>query len=199
MEQNINDICTKAESIVNIINSEEFKNCSMSFFLDSNIADIVTDMLLDQMDLFCEDTEEDVINILNSNEEVVVSVTRDNIYGDILFVEPVFHDGEQCLFEMDLFFIQSELVDILDMDFLVGDIAIFSFEEEEDQEEEIDKDELFVNDIMESLLYEVNSLNGNKCAYDVIKSYLLDVYEVGYADGIRDSIEKLTDNLKEQF
>lgn len=178
----------KAISIVDIINSEEFEDKSVSFYLDSEIADIVTDILLDQIDL-CEDyTEGDIIDIIDNNEIVSVIVIRD-IRSDYMYTESVFtKNGVQILDENDVFFIQDEWLDVVDLDKLHGEIAVLYCEHDEESEE---NDLEFIDDVMEDLLYEIGNPKDGECSHDILKRYLVDMYETGRLDMLNEIIEDI--------
>lgn len=190
--------CEKAESILGIIEDEDFKKLSLAFYLDSEIADTLTDLLLDRVPLFYEDTEADVMNVLDNNDVVVIAINRYDDGKEELFVDALLHKGVQYYNEADVIFIQDELLDVVEIDKLNGEIAVL-YEDDDEIEDECNDTEEFIDDMMEELLYDIDNLNGNGCVHCLIKSYLLDMYETGYQDGIRDSIEQLENNLKEQF
>lgn len=187
------DLRDRAYTVMNVIKDEKFIDKSLAFYLDSDLADELTNLLLDVVDLREEDSEEDLIKILDNNDFVSVVVTR-NKYGDYMYAEAIFNNGEQIYDTNDIFFIQDELIDIIDTNKLLDGKVIFMYDNEE-----LYKTGIFIKDSINELLDDLNNLDGSISAKDVIKNYMLEVYSIGYKDGIRVCIEDLSNKLKEQF
>lgn len=123
--------------IYEMMNCEGLKDKSTSFIVGLTLADeFVADLYDNELEnLFYEYTDEEIEEILNSNEFFLISR---NYYdeGEVeYFIEPLLHDGVQYYSEADVFFIEDDLVDVVDFDKISGD-EIFTLEIEEDEYEE---------------------------------------------------------------
>jgi len=170
----------KAESILSIIEDEDFRKLNLAFYLESDVADVLTDFLLDRIPLFYEDTEADVMNALDNNDVVVVAINRYDDRKEELFVDALLHKGIQYYNEADVIFIQDELLDVVEMDKLNGEIAVLYEEEcESDQEEDTEE---FLEDMTQELLENIFYANEETCIHCLVKDYLREAYDVGYTD-----------------
>jgi len=116
-----------------LMNSEEFKEKSTGFIVGIELADeFIADLYDNEPEnLCCEYTEEEIEDILNNNEFFLVSR---NYYGEgdvEYFCEPLLHNGIQCCSEADVFFIDDELVDVVDKTKLWGEILTLKLDQED--------------------------------------------------------------------
>lgn len=172
-------------------------NNDITLILNRDLAFDLIELLEMKGHRFCEEYSlADVKELYDSN---VLRVSRFESFGQ-----------EECYFEVTygyehLKYVDSWTIAIIEEgviepweieEYVKGGYVLFDFSEEDEECNETDE---FIDETMEDLLSELDSLNGNKCAYNIIKGYLLDMYETGYQGGIIDSIEQLEVNLKESY
>lgn len=118
-------------NIYELMKSEEFKGNDISFIVDLESADcFIADVIdNDELELFEGYIEEEIEEILNENKEFIVSrIICDGITE--YFIEPLFHGGKLFYLESDIIAIQKELIDIVDMNKLEGEIILLKDEVE---------------------------------------------------------------------
>lgn len=122
--------------IYELMNSEGLRDKSTSFVVGIELADeFIADLYDNEPEnLCCEYTDEEIEDMLNNNEFFLISR---NYYGDgevEYFCEPLLHDGVQYYSEADVFFVDDDLVDVIDKDKFSGEILTFRFVEEDEEE-----------------------------------------------------------------
>lgn|GEM_PF-3945682 len=68
---------------------------------------------------------------------------------------------------------------------LSDSISILYAEESEENDLE------FIDDVMEDLLYEIGNPRDGECSHDILKRYLVDMYETGRLDMLNEIIEDI--------
>lgn len=175
-------------------------NNDITFLVQNDLGFNMVEMLEMRGHRFCDGmTLEDVKELYESN---ALMISRSESFGQEECFFEVAYANEHLKYVEDcqLAIIEEGVIEPWEIkEYVMGGYILFTYENDEEIEEECNDTEEFVDDTMEELLYDIDNLNGNGCVHCLIKSYLLDMYETGYQDGIRDSIEQLEDNLKEQF
>lgn len=173
-------------------------NNDITFILSRDLAFDLVEELEMKGHRFCADMCLDVVKELYDSNVLIVS--RNESFGK-----------EECFFEVaysytHLKYIEEYQIAIIEegvvepweiKEYVRGGYILFNFEDE--YEEELDETDVFIEDVMNELLEDLNSLDGSISAQNLIKSYLLEAYNIGVKDGIVTSIERLEDKLKEQF
>ena len=181
------------DTILEIVNSEDLATESMTFILENDIAEEVVDELVREIPLFYEDTMRDVLNVLDENAFVSVTINRYDDGEEELYVDPLIHDdGEQFVNECDLFFIQDELLDVVEEDKLLeGDIYVIYYENEEEYEDECEDEDTdeFLDDMSIEILEELMELDEDDCPVCYLKEKLEEVYNIAYNDAVIDMDE----------
>lgn len=101
--------------------AKQYNGMSVSFYLDVDIADeFVHEIIENDEKIFEENTYEDLLDILDSND--VVIVTKDN--DGIFYVEGLYGKNQQVFNEVDIALIQDKLLDIVDLERIASDRII---------------------------------------------------------------------------
>lgn len=176
-----------------LMNSEEFKEKSTGFVVGIELVDeFIADLYDNEPEnLCCEYTEEGIEDILNNNEFFLVSR---NYYGkgDIeYFCEPLLHNGVQCCSEADVFFIDDDLVDVVDKTQLWGEILTLKLDQEDTCEHTFTYKDLMEDDMFarmtDDLISELNKAQANDDTFwpfDLFYTFLHEAYDNGYDDAI---------------
>lgn len=178
------------DTILEIVNSEDLATESMTFILENDIAEEVVDELVREIPLFYEDTMRDVLNVLDENAFVTVSINRYDDGEEELFVEPLIHDnGKQFANESDLFFIQEELLDVVEGDKLLGDTYVIYYEDEEECEDLDEDTEDFLEDMSIEILEGLMEMDEDDCEVCYVQDVLKELYDIAYNDAVIDMEE----------
>lgn len=133
--------------------AKQYSGTSVSFYLDVDIADeFVHEIIENDEKIFEENTYEDLLDILDSND--VVIVTKDN--DGIFYVEGLYGKHCQVFNEVDVAFIQEDLLDMIDLERIACDEILTLKLSDEEVEEECeccndDESELSTEDIFDKL------------------------------------------------
>ena len=175
-------------------------NNDVTFILQNDLAFDLVEQLEVRCHRFCDGmTLEDVKELYESN---VLMISKSESFGQEECFFEVAYANEHLKYVEDcqLAIIEEGVIEPWEIkEYVMGGYILFTFEDDYEEIEECDDTEEFISDTMDELLHDIDNLNGNGCVHCLIESYLLDMYESGYKDGIRDSIEQLENNLKEQF
>ena len=163
---------------------------NLSFYISSDKASLLVNDLYDNEEtIFDEITDEEIAEILSSEEPVVVSVNR---YGEgevEWFVDYLWHgDRIQYNNEADLFLVEDVVAEEVDFEKLNGEVAIISAIKEEAEELDEYFEEL-TNVALEDLSDE------GTCAACYIKELLEEVYAEAYEQALLDIRDDLNDAI----
>ncbi|MBY6838825.1 hypothetical protein [Clostridium botulinum] len=174
------------------LEAEEFEE-NINIILDSNVAYELAKILKDDLEknFFCEAEENDY------DKEIEIDFKDLLINNDILSVAVMYENGHPLYFlqeamyeeitaecDADTFYVQDNLLDVLDINRLNGDIVKFELEDEE-----VDEFEDMLEERTDDL---INKLLENKdCVHCLIKEALEDIYYKGYNDAIDKIQEKI--------
>lgn len=182
-------ILNKVDLILDIIKDESLSDKSLTFILDSKVADVLTDELLDFVPLCEDDTEADVIKVLDNNSFVTISINR-YIDREEMFIDPlIYKDGRQYYNDSDLYFVQDELLDVVEFDKLTeGKIYIIS---EDDKingviENIEDEDDAYLEDCVCDYLNGLLKLTEEDCLHCYTKDFFEEIYETAYYQAVLD-------------
>ncbi len=167
---------------------------NLSFYISSDEALLLVNDLYDNEEtIFDEITDEEIAEILSSEEPVVVSVNRYEEGEVEWFVDYLWHrDGIQYNNEADLFLVEDVVAEEVDFEKLNGEVAIISAIKEEAEEEVDELDEYFkelTNVALEDLSDE------GTCAACYIKELLEEVYVEAYEQALLDIRDDLNDAI----
>lgn len=175
-------------------------NNDVTFILQNDLAFDLVEELEMKGHRFCEEYDlKDVKELYESN---VLMVSRAESFGkeECFFEVAYANEHLKYVEDYELAIIEEGVIEPWEIkEYVTGGYILFTFNDDEEIEEECNDTEEFISDTMGELLHDIDNLNGNGCVHCLIKNYLLDMYETGYQDSIRDSIEQLENNLKEQF
>lgn len=182
MEELIKDIILNSDKKCGFIGEAE------------DIANVVLDLMYDGVNFNCDKNE--VLELLDNNDILQISKL---IYknGTLdYFIDRIFDKyGNTMPDELETFYIDSNLLDCIDIDMLEGDIVSIedecdgNCEDYEYNEEQIDESEDMLEERTDDL---INKLLENKdCVHCLIKESLEDIYYKGYNDAIDVMQEKL--------
>ena len=179
------------------LEAEEIEE-EISMILDSSIAYDLAIELKDDFgkEIFSEGTYHYDFEYLKDTYDILtLTVTFKEDKTPLYFLEETLLDDDTTIYtEADTFYIQEELIDIINIDRLNGDIYTMEVYEdlehcydEELEEDEYD-DEITVEDELEELLQDTleDIENGecdcDKCIYEKIMDMLLSAYYMGVED-----------------
>lgn len=149
-----------------IINQDEFIGKDMSFYLVSELAELLIDDIHDN-DQYIENIEH-YEETLDENEIVIVSKLYNS---DGWFVEPLSYGEGQIYNEIDIALIQEEIVDEIDYENLECErILLFDIEEYDENDE-------MIEDVLEEVMDRLS--NEDNCPCCVIRDALRDVFDFG--------------------
>ncbi|NFH01963.1 hypothetical protein FC831_17150 [Clostridium botulinum] len=178
MEELIKDIILNSDKQCGFIGEAE------------DIANVVLDLMYDGVNFNCDKNE--VLELLDNNDILQISklIYKNGTLN--YFIDRIFDKyGNTMPDELETFYIDSNLLDCIDIEMLEGDIVSIEYEDCEYNEEEIDKSEDVLEERIEDL---INKLLENKdCVHCLIKESLEDMYYKGY----NDAIDKIQENLYE--
>lgn len=163
---------------------------NLSFYISSDEALLLVNDLYDNEEtIFDEITDEEIAEILSSEEPVVVSVNRYEEGEVEWFVDYLWHgDRIQYNNEADLFLVEDVVAEEVDFEKLNGEVAIISAVKEEAEELDEYFEEL-TNVALEDLSDE------GTCAACYIKELLEEVYAEAYEQALLDIRDDLNDAI----
>ena len=163
---------------------------NLSFYISSDKASLLVNDLYDNEEtIFDEITDEEIAEILSSEEPVVVSVNRYEEGEVEWFVDYLWQEDRiQYNNEADLFLVEDVVAEEVDFEKLNGEVAIISAIKEEAEELDEYFEEL-TNVALEDLSDE------GTCAACYIKELLEEVYAEAYEQALLDIRDDLNDAI----
>ncbi|OSA92840.1 UNVERIFIED_ORG: hypothetical protein B2H93_13520 [Clostridium botulinum] len=174
------------------LEAEEFEE-DINVILDSDVAYELAKILKDDLEknFFCEDKEieKDFESLLMNNDILSVAVMYENGHP-LYFLQEAMYEEITAECDADIFYIQDDLLDILDINRLNGDVVKFKPKyEAKYNEEEMDEFEDMLEERTNELLHKI--LEDEDCVHCLIKESLENMYYEGYNDAIDKMKEKL--------
>lgn len=163
---------------------------NLSFYISSYEALLLVNDLYDNEEtIFDEITDEEIAEILSSEEPVVVSVNRYE-EGEVEWFVDYLWQGDRVQYnnEADLFLVEDVVAEEVDFEKLNGEVAIISAIKEEAEELDEYFEEL-TNVALEDLSDE------GTCAACYIKELLEEVYAEAYEQALLDIRDDLNDAI----
>lgn len=163
---------------------------NLSFYISSYEALLLVNDLYDNEEtIFNEITDEEIAEILSSEEPVVVSVNRYE-EGEVEWFVDYLWQGDRIQYnnEADLFLVEDVVAEEVDFEKLNGEVAIISAIKEEAEELDEYFEEL-TNVALEDLSDE------GTCAACYIKELLEEVYAEAYEQALLDIRDDLNDAI----
>lgn len=163
---------------------------NLSFYISSYEALLLVNDLYDNEEtIFDEITDEEIAEILSSEEPVVVSVNRYE-EGEVEWFVDYLWQGDRIQYnnEADLFLVEDVVAEEVDFEKLNGEVAIISAIKEEAEELDEYFEEL-TNVALEDLSDE------GTCAACYIKELLEEVYAEAYEQALLDIRDDLNDAI----
>lgn len=163
---------------------------NLSFYISSDKASLLVNDLYDNEEtIFDEITDEEIAEILSSEEPVVVSVNRYE-EGEVEWFVDYLWQGDRIQYnnEADLFLVEDVVAEEVDFEKLNGEVAIISAIKEEAEELDEYFEEL-TNVALEDLSDE------GTCAACYIKELLEEVYAEAYEQALLDIRDDLNDAI----
>lgn len=172
--------------LFDIANSKEFRNLDISFYVESELADILVDDILESDEAFFEEHDLEYIDDCIQYEDIVF-VSR-NVYDDGTrewFIEPLYHTDDCVQYdnESDVIFIQDEILDCIDIDKLHGKIA--SLKETED-----------LLDIYDDSLSDI-LVNKYEDEEEICECEYCQGFDDGYSEGYANALRMMRDAINE--
>lgn len=214
----MNEYKLKIDKYVGLLLQCEENEISTQLILDADLSFDIAVELQDELgkDFYTESDEEFEI-LLNENDILGIAV---NVYEDgeveyflqkVISKDGITYGDDSS----DIVFIQSNLIDCLELDcfncdvFTLGELEDDSEEPEcdcdcehctlhdededtddEDYEKEIEEDELF-EELTSEILQEILDNEGDVCIHCVIKEKIREAYEIGRHDQIEDNLRDI--------
>ncbi|WP_252241657.1 hypothetical protein [Clostridium sp. ZBS18] len=183
------------------LEAEEFEE-NINIILDSNVAYELAKILKDDLEknFFCEaeekdydkEIEKDFKDLLINNDILSVAVMYEDEHP-LYFLQEAMYEEITAECDADMFYVQDNLLDVLDINRLNGDIVKFNLDYEDESyecnEEEVDEFEDMLEERTDELINKM--LEDKDCVHCLIKESLEDVYYRGYNDAIDKIQEKL--------
>lgn len=180
------------------LEAEEFEE-NINIILDSNVAYELAKILKDDLEKkfyseaeekdYDKEIERDFKDLLINNDILSVAVIYEGGYA-LYFLQEAMYEEITAECDADIFYVQDDLLDILDINRLNGDIVKFELEyEDEYNEEKMDEFEDMLEEQTDELLEKI--LEDKDCVHCLIKESLEDMYYRGYNDAIDKMQEKL--------
>ncbi|MBN1076076.1 hypothetical protein DVV91_17285 [Clostridium botulinum] len=180
------------------LEAEEFEE-NINIILDSNVAYELAKILKDDLEKkfyseaeekdYDKEIERDFKDLLINNDILSVAVMYENGHP-LYFLQEAMYEEITAECDADMFYVQDNLLDVLDINRLNGDIVKFELEyKDEYNEEEVDEFEYMLEEQTDELLEKI--LEDKDCVHCLIKEALEDIYYRGYNDAIDKMQEKL--------
>lgn len=173
------------------LEAEEFEE-DINVILDSDIAYELAKILKYDLEkkFYSEDKEieKDFESLLMNNDILSVAVMYEDGYP-LYFLQEAMYEEITAECDADIFYIQDDLLDILDINRLNGDVVKFKPKYEDEYSEEMDEFEDMLEERTDELLEKI--LEDEDCVHCLIKESLENMYYEGYNDAINKMKEKL--------
>lgn len=159
-------------------------NNDVTFLVQNDLAFDLVEQLEMRGHRFCEGmTLEDVKELYESN---VLMISRSESFGK-----------ENCFFEVaygcrhlkyiedyELVIIEEGVIEPWEIKkYIKGGYILFTYEDDEDYNTD------FIDDVMIDMLYEIGNPKDGECSHDILKKYLVDMYETGRLDMLNEMME----------
>lgn len=163
-----------------IINQDEFVGKDMSFYLVSELAELLIDDIHDN-DQYIENFEY-YEETLDESDIVIVSKLYNS---DGWFVEPLSYDGKNQVYnEIDVALIQEEILEEINYDNLECEsIVVLNSEDSEDND--------WLDEMTNDMLEEVYNSSKDECIHCIVKKYLKMVEEITKDCTLDDVVDKI--------
>lgn len=164
-----------------IINQDEFVGKDMSFYLVSELAELLIDDIHDN-DQYIENFEY-YEETLDESDIVIVSKLYNS---DGWFVEPLSYDGKNQVYnEIDVALIQEEILEEINYDNLECEsIVVLNSEDSEDND--------WLDEMTNDMLEEVYNSSKDECIHCIVKKYLKMVEEITKDCTLDDVVDKIS-------
>lgn len=166
---------------------------NLSFYISSDEALLLVNDLYDNEEtIFDEITDEEIAEILSSEEPVVVSVNRYE-EGEVEWFVDYLWQGDRIQYnnEADLFLVEDVVAEEVDFEKLNGEVAIISAIKEE--AEEVGELDEYFEELTEVALEDIS--DEGTCAACYIKELLEEVYAEAYEQALLDIRDDLNDAI----
>ena len=166
---------------------------NLSFYISSYEALLLVNDLYDNEEtIFDEITDEEIAEILSSEEPVVVSVNRYE-EGEVEWFVDYLWQGDRIQYnnEADLFLVEDVVAEEVDFEKLNGEVAIISAIKEE--AEEVGELDEYFEELTEVALEDIS--DEGTCAACYIKELLEEVYAEAYEQALLDIRDDLNDAI----
>lgn len=166
-----------------IINQDEFVGKDMSFYLVSELAELLIDDIYDN-DQYIENFEY-YEETLDESDIVIVSKLYNS---DGWFVEPLSYDGKNQVYnEIDVALIQEEILEEINYDNLECEsIVVLNSEDSEDND--------WLDEMTNDMLEEVYNSSKDECIHCIVKKYLKMVEEITKDCTLDDVVDKISNS-----
>lgn len=163
-----------------IINQDEFVGKDMSFYLVSELAELLIDDIHDN-DQYIENFEY-YEETLDESDIVIVSKLYNS---DGWFVEPLSYDGKNQVYnEIDVALIQEEILEKINYDNLECEsIVVLNSEDSKDND--------WLDEMTNDMLEEVYNSSKDECIHCIVKKYLKMVEEITKDCTLDDVVDKI--------
>ena len=163
-----------------IINQDEFIGKDMSFYLVSELAEMLIDDIHDNYQYI--ENFEYYEETLDESDIVIVSKLYNS---DGWFVEPLSYDGKNQVYnEIDVALIQEEILEKINYDNLECEsIVVLNSEDSKDND--------WLDEMTNDMLEEVYNSSKDECIHCIVKKYLKIVEEVTRDCTLDDVVDKI--------